>query len=192
LPTLAAVRPHLAEVAALLPALTALTAIVGFIGVFTSVMIYVDTRRPFWAASLTAPKFFGTTLTLGSVAAAFAFAWTGAGQPALVAIAAATALRAGLFLWEQIVQRHPGAHRAPAVARATRTVQRFLPWAPQTSMALFAGSLLAGVVAMIAHGTPSTVAIGLALGATFAASLLERFCFFSTCPAPRMPGGVSA
>ena len=38
--------------------------------VFCSAMIYVDTRRPSWASSLTFPRFFGSTFLLGSSAAA--------------------------------------------------------------------------------------------------------------------------
>jgi DMSO reductase anchor subunit len=43
--------------------LTQLSVIpVGLIAIFTSVMIYVDTRRTLWRLPLTAARFFGTTL----------------------------------------------------------------------------------------------------------------------------------
>ena len=42
-------------------------AIAGMLGVFCSVMIYHDTRRAFWHARYTAPKFFLSALLLGTV-----------------------------------------------------------------------------------------------------------------------------
>lgn len=42
-----------------------MAAAVGLMSVFCSVMVYVDTKRPFWAFSQTAPKFFGTSIVLG-------------------------------------------------------------------------------------------------------------------------------
>ncbi len=44
--------------------------IVGLLGVFCSVMIYHDTRRPLWNWRRGLPLFFGTTLVLGAAAAA--------------------------------------------------------------------------------------------------------------------------
>jgi len=40
-------------------------ASVGVSSVLCSVMVYVDTRRPFWVMTQTLPKFFGTALVLG-------------------------------------------------------------------------------------------------------------------------------
>lgn len=45
-------------------------ALVGVLSVFCSVMVYVDTHRPFWEMAQTAPKFFGTALVLGAAIAA--------------------------------------------------------------------------------------------------------------------------
>ena len=45
--------------------LGAMAAATGVFGVVCSVMIYVDTRRPFWNGPLTAAKFFLTMLVLG-------------------------------------------------------------------------------------------------------------------------------
>ncbi|MFZ4768236.1 MAG: DmsC/YnfH family molybdoenzyme membrane anchor subunit, partial [Roseimicrobium sp.] len=47
-----------------------IAAAVGLGSVFCSVMVYVDTRRPFWVMSQTAPRFFGTTVLLGLAMAA--------------------------------------------------------------------------------------------------------------------------
>jgi DMSO reductase anchor subunit len=40
-------------------------ALTGVLGISCSVMIYVDTRRPFWNATFTTVKFFGTAFVLG-------------------------------------------------------------------------------------------------------------------------------
>ena len=58
-------------------------------------------------------------------------------------------------------------------------------------MILLAFSMAAGVVAMYASLPVATVAAMMALASTFAAAVMERYCFFAACPAPRMPGGVS-
>jgi len=54
-------------------------------------------------------------------------------------------------------------------------------------VALFVLSSLAGFAAIV---FTHPVAAVLALTGTFASQVLERYCFFAACPAPRMPGGV--
>jgi formate dehydrogenase iron-sulfur subunit len=188
---LAVLHPWVGRVTAAIPWLAGMTAVVGLIGVFTSVMIYVDTRRPFWSARLTAPKFFGTTLALGSTAAALILAVLGEGRSASAAILIATAIRAGIFIGESFTQRHSSEQSAVTLRRATRTVQRLLPWVPGTLKTLFAVSMIYGLATVVAGQPLEIVTILMALGSTFAAMLIERFCFFSTCPTPRMPGGLS-
>lgn len=56
--------------AALLPIPAWPVALIGLVSVFCSVMVYVDTRRPFWIMAQTAPKFFGTVIVLGLAMAA--------------------------------------------------------------------------------------------------------------------------
>ena len=52
-------------------------AAMGLLAVFTSVMIYADTRRAFWALPLTAARFYGTSILLGLMAAATMMSWMG-------------------------------------------------------------------------------------------------------------------
>jgi DMSO reductase anchor subunit len=166
----------------LVPWIASASAMVGLAGVFTSAMIYIDTRRPFWSVRLTFPKFFGTTFTLGMTAAAVVQSCAGAEGSARVAIVLATIARAALLIWDS----------SQEVPRATRTMLRLLPWTPEAAMLLLALSMGAGVAAMFAPSPIATVANFAALASTFAGSLMERYCFFAACPAPRMPGGVAA
>ncbi|MEP6670860.1 MAG: DmsC/YnfH family molybdoenzyme membrane anchor subunit [Chthoniobacter sp.] len=182
----AVLEPLLAMVSALLPILGGVTAFVGLASVFTSVMIYVDTRRPYWGAAFTAPKFFGATFLLGCLGSAMVLELLGARKGALICIALATAMRVALFVWETAVQG------APAARRATRTVQRYLPWVPRAATVLFAASIMGCALAVVTDQPWTSAAMVVALGSTFSALLIERFCFFTTCPAPRMPGGVAA
>jgi Fe-S-cluster-containing dehydrogenase component/DMSO reductase anchor subunit len=159
-----------------------IAALVGLVGVLTSAMIYVDTRRPFWSMRLTIPKFFGTTFTLGITAAAAVLSYAGVENGARGAIIIATIARAILVIWDSTQD----------VPRATQTMLRLLPWTPEAAMILLALSMAAGVAAVFAPSPIATVEILVALASTFAGSLMERYCFFAACPAPRMPGGVVA
>ena len=47
-----------------------LAAALGVLGVFASAMVYIDTRRPFWSATLVSVKFAATVLLLGAGLAA--------------------------------------------------------------------------------------------------------------------------
>jgi DMSO reductase anchor subunit len=173
------------------PWLAGSVALVGLAGVVTSVMIYVDTHRAFWAARFTGPKFFGATLSLGAHAAALVLWISGAGGCARLAAGMGLILRVGLFAWETLLQRHASETAEHPAHRAMLTMRRFLPWIPRSSAALFAICILSALLAMLASRSPAITASGVAFAGTFAALVLERFCFFTTCPAPRMPGGVA-
>jgi len=58
--TLAAAVPFSSQLSALVSQLLPVAAALGSLGLFCSVMIYVDTRREFWRFAQTAPRFFGT------------------------------------------------------------------------------------------------------------------------------------
>src|SRR5260370_539804 len=58
--------PRFPFLAAWQTTLTCAAAMAGLLGVFTSAMVYVDTRRPFWSPRFAFVTFFGTTLLLGA------------------------------------------------------------------------------------------------------------------------------
>ena len=176
--TLTAIVVWIPPLRELLPFLCSATALLGAVGVFTSAMIYVDTRREFWRARLTVPKFFGAALLLGTTtAAAVLNAFHGATDAARFSAIAAMMIRTVLFAWE--VQNVDTA--------SARIVTGFRPWLPGSRLALFVLSSLAGFAAIALQHPVAPV---LALASTFASQVLERYCFFAACPTPRMPGGV--
>src|SRR5262249_8662704 len=75
------------------------TAGLGLLGIFCSAMIYVDTRRAFWNASLVFTRFFGAALLLGSAGCAATLAWLGS-PVAGPFILAAMMIQTALFGWE--------------------------------------------------------------------------------------------
>ena len=84
------------------PVLYQLAAVIGMGSVFCSSMVYIDTRRPCWAARRTHLKFFGTALLLGSVTTAALLALSGAPAAWVIAFTAtATVVRTALFFTER-------------------------------------------------------------------------------------------
>jgi DMSO reductase anchor subunit len=125
----------LALAALVFPAITLVAAAVGLAGLACSAMIYVDTRRHFWRAGQTFPRFFGTTAL---VAAGLLVPWAAA----LILIA--------LLAWELRT-------RAPddVSARLQRGPLRRL-------VAVRTGLGLAGAVLLAIGPGPGTLAVVLA------------------------------
>ena len=168
------------------------TAALGLAGVFCSAMIYVDTRRAFWSRELTFTKFFGTTFLLGAAGVVALLAWLVVPVPALplVAILAtvATLIRAALFGWEftgfqQALQDSTHVHHRPSLL--AWEFQRPLLYA---RIGLFAGAILFGLAPIMQAGPIAATCATLAFLLTFASQIIERFSFFTTVVAPRMPG----
>jgi DMSO reductase anchor subunit len=188
----AVVQPWLPMINALTPFAVGVTALTGLAGVFTSVMIYVDTRRPFWGLPVTATKFYGAAFLLGSLGSAIVFAFTGAKIAAVTAALAALAIRVALFAWDSYLPKISTGARAVALRYASRTMESHLPWTRAAVPALFLISLCATVGALLIDTPMAGGLLALAFVATFSALVIERFSFFAACPTPRMPGGVSA
>lgn len=169
------------------PALTGGAAALGLVAVFTSAMIYIDTRRPFWRSGLTFPRFYGATFTLGAAATTVILSMV---SPEVAAIAAWTtvAILAVTFAWE--MSRHSDAINNsddPAYDSA-RTLDRLLPRVIPVRGLLFLASSAALILA--ATTGASLMLSGLALAWLLTAQILERFVFFTTVIAPRMPRGI--
>ena len=153
-----------------------ITAMVGLIAVFTSAMIYIDTRRFWWSAPRTFVSFFGTVTKLGASGAA---AMTGD------AVCTALALASGAVLWflEPNVQR--------GAATSLRIVCERLT---SVSKAKRACALMAMGCQSLALMMPSLAFVlgPVAFVCSLVACVCERVIFFKAVDAPKMPGGVTA
>lgn len=144
---------------------------VGLLAVFTSVMIYHDTRRALWLFPRTALRFFGTTAAFAAIGQLI----THPNSSSTIILLAAT-----IFLKlipEILFLRH---HRSNL-------------WTPDAHSArLQLGPLRPIIIARIALALITIpVAIfqpWLALPILIAAEILERQLFFQSVQAPKMPG----
>jgi hypothetical protein len=133
---------------------------------------------------------------LGVTAAATVMAWMelfGAAHLAFafrVSMIVSIAVRTLLFGWELWRAWHGLRDTSNPCHRSEQTIRVLLPWLTPARLALFFLATFFSIVAIAASGAVSAIVMSLALVATFAAQLLERFSFFTAVTAPRMPGGV--
>lgn len=162
------------------------TFICGLLGVFTSVMIYHDTRRPFWEFPVTAIKFFGTVLGLASITYAVIGAAFDSAAPVavfltLVAFVAKLAMESLMLLSIKDLEMNPNKKTAALMLVTLRssTASRF-------------GLAVLGLVftAALLLRPDSWMFAVVALTCLLAAELLERSLFFRAVAAPKMPGGI--
>ncbi|HEX8371522.1 MAG TPA: DmsC/YnfH family molybdoenzyme membrane anchor subunit [Chthoniobacterales bacterium] len=145
------------------PFLLGATIVSGLAAVFTSCMIYVDTRRAFWSMPTTSLKFYGTAIGLGLAAAGFwnsSFALAGAGTLIVMFLAE-------LFLL-----------KSPAVSKP-----RAILFGPLQKLQITRALLL--VAALCTWQFPVAAFVALLL-----AQIIERGCFFMASAAPKMAGGI--
>ena len=167
------------------PVLYQMAAALGLGSVFCSAMVYIDTRRPCWAARRTHVKFFGTALLLGSVTTAALLTLSGAPPAWVIALtAAATAVRTVLLLAERRDLHRDLADAAGDCHRSARILTESLGDLHRLQGMLFWIATVSGLLALT--NPPALVLVSLL--ATFAAQLLERRLFFMSGAAPRMPG----
>jgi len=177
------------------------TVMTGLLGVFCSMMIYIDTRREFWRTSFTAVKFGLSTVLLG-LAGCLIFVSLQAyhsGSPA-----AYLPQLSGAIMGVALIKM---AHESAIFNR----LRKFAPLHPLRKSALlmvrelavptklrFLLGILGGVILPVVtlafsvdHGT--TLLLASAVGAlTLAAEGLERYLFFRAVVALKMPGGQAA
>jgi formate dehydrogenase iron-sulfur subunit len=166
-------------------ALTAATAAVGVLGLFCSSMIYVDTRREFWRAAQTFPRFFGSALVLG-LATLFAAAPT---QSHFFALFGSLLFK--LAIEARVLLPLDEDDDTPTAAR--KTAQMLLGPLHHAFSLRITTALLAVPALALAAATgqlpPSTGWLVLALA--LASELTERYLYFRAVVAPKMPGVVS-
>jgi formate dehydrogenase iron-sulfur subunit len=158
------------------------TTVAGLLSVACSAMIYIDTRRPSWAAPIVLTKFFGTTLLLGATASATLAAWFTPALAPMLAIVA-TIVRTALFAWESRNLLAPDSPRHRGALIALKLLAPLVA----ARMALFIVSTVFSLMAIFNIGQAAVIWGSIAFATTLTAQLLERHMFFITCTAPRMP-----
>lgn len=166
---------------------TLAAASVGLVGLFCSVMIYVDTRRGFWRFAQTGPRFFGAALVLG-VAVALAVR---ADAHALSWVLAAGML-VKLAVEARVMRPLDEEDESPTSGRQTARLLASKHLRSVAGLRIAAG-LLGGVAlpVAIAVGVVPVATAWLVLAVVLAGELAERYLFFRAVDAPKMPG-VSA
>ncbi|MEO6003268.1 MAG: DmsC/YnfH family molybdoenzyme membrane anchor subunit [Opitutus sp.] len=172
---LAWLRPQLAPVA----------AGVGVLGLFCSVMIYVDTRRVAWRFSQTAPRFFLAALNTGA-SASFALGFAPLHTALLLAFGTLAKLACEARVFRPLDEAEDDAPLTPALSTARILCGPLRGWAGmRVAVGLVAGLLVPALVltATIPQGGAIVVFVGVLL-----AELTERALFFRSVDAPKMPG----
>jgi len=175
-------------------------AVTGLAGVFSSMMIYRDTRRTFWRMKFTALKFTGTTLVLGpatillTMTLQSVFAPAIAAQPAFRHVVGllcgflAVAMTAKL-LWELTVFARLNDREWTDMKRTALLMSGALK---RATIPRFVCGALGGVMlpALVVFGVlPPVFATGI-LPLSLLGELLERYLFFTAVIPPKMPGGI--
>ncbi|HLX61333.1 MAG TPA: DmsC/YnfH family molybdoenzyme membrane anchor subunit [Planctomycetota bacterium] len=180
-------------------ALQATTILTGVAGVICSMMIYIDTRREFWKAPLTAVKFTLTTLVLGLAAMLFFAALKAYRADAPIATgikpvcAAIAALALFKMLHEGLIFRHlrKRAPYHPLKKSALLMVRELvLPMNLRFTLGAIGGVILP--LMLLGPGNRPGVALSFAAAVcafTLLTELLERSLFFRAVVALKMPGG---
>jgi formate dehydrogenase iron-sulfur subunit len=172
----------------LIPRTVFVSAFAGMAAVFASAMIYVDTRREFWRASLTFHGFFGSALLLGAAISASLLAFINpSSSAAWWSAVASLVIRTLLFLWRSCLERRSAHDSKHPAHRSALIMQRHLLWIPSAQNYLYLLSMAAGLLTATL-GNPAAAL--LAFVSTFLSQGIERYCFFATSPALRMPGGI--
>lgn len=162
------------------------TAAAAVVAVWCSVMVYVDTRRPFWSLTSVAVKFLGTMLLLGSALCAVIWSWSGMAHAAW-AIAFTLVCRWVLSLWEISGYRRALVDENCAWHKSARIMQKhFTRRIELRGLLLIATGLLVPV--MMAAGASVPWMLGLSLLLMFGSQLIERLYFFTAAAGSKMPG----
>ncbi len=171
---------------------TRITAVLGILSIACSAMIYIDTQRPFWAWPQVLPKFFGSVIVTGLIGGALLTVC----HKELVVLSTRL-LTAGLaaFLllavWELVGSLY-ALHRKQHLLRAANKIIWFrfthLAYLRITSVALVT------TLGLLINRLPAGFQFWLTLSIGILSSgwiLGERYIFFVSSVAPRMPGGVA-
>jgi Fe-S-cluster-containing dehydrogenase component/DMSO reductase anchor subunit len=189
----AAVKGWLPNATQFVPAVTGAAALAGLAAVFTSAMVYVDTKRALWSLRFVFTNFYGTTLLLGATFAAVSFALSGAAQRVTqTAALAALVIRGALFAWRRLHWRAALRDAGHPIHFNACIVRALIPWTMTARTVLFVSSTIFGLLALANVGGTMLVWACLAALTTFSSEIIVRYVFFVASTSKRMPGGFAA
>jgi DMSO reductase anchor subunit len=187
--------------------LSGIVVVIGLLAVFCSVMVYHDTRRPFWHVGWSGTKFFlttvllglSTTLLTGLIASAISLSLTVnqfmrmAGRNLLFWLLLTTLLKLSFeaLIFVNLKRRH----HTPLRRTADLMVGPLhLVTAARFTVGLIGGGAIPAIFfAFDRTETGLTIFAILAMFVlTLVGELLERRLFFTAVVAPKMPGGLEA
>jgi Fe-S-cluster-containing dehydrogenase component/DMSO reductase anchor subunit len=185
--TAARFAPHLESVAAL----------AGALGVFSSVMVYVATRREQWSGTRTGIKFLGTSIILGAASVFGVSVLTvpesslGRVNGALLFLVLSSSLVKGAFEVAELTHAREARHSplkrmACLMLGELRNVTLFRFCAGIVGGVLLPWAALSGTFASGSLRAPAAAMLVLLI----AGELAERYLFFSAAPSSRMPGSL--
>ena len=172
---------------------TRITAVVGILSIACSAMIYIDTQRPFWAWPQVLPKFFGSMIITGLMGGALLMV----GHRGLVVLFTRL-LTAGLVtflslaVWELAGSLY-GLHRKQHPLRAANKIIWFR--LPHVTYLRITDAALVIALGLLINRSPAGFQFWLTLSVCVLSLgwiLGERYLFFVSAVAPRMPGGVTS
>jgi formate dehydrogenase iron-sulfur subunit len=177
-------------------------AVTGLAGVFSSMMIYRDTRRTFWRMKFTSLKFTGTMVLLGPATILFTMTLQSLFASGIVTVPAfrgvivllcgfLTAATTTKLLWELTVFTHLKDRQWTEMKRTALLMSGLLKWA---TVQRFVCGALGGVLLpllVLFRALPPVFATGI-LPLSLLGELLERYLFFTAVIPPKMPGGIAS
>ena len=178
-------------------AVATLAAFAGLTTVACSAMIYVKTRRDFWSASRSFPKFFGTTLLLGVAVTMAVLSFT---KPlGSVFIASGVSLIA-VTLAKLGFERHIFAHLVDEESAAqtplnktARLLANELTGLVRVRIACGAiGGVVVPLIMLVQIESEVTLLAIVSAVLCVAGEFLERYLFFTAVVTQKMPGGVAS
>ena len=162
------------------------TAVAALVAVLCSVMVYVDTRRPFWSLPMTLGKFGGTMLLLGGCVCAAVWIWFGV-TAVYWAMGIKVALRWMLSIWEISRFRMALQDETCPWHKSARVMQKHLSHHLELrGLSLVMTGLVIPV--MISAGASAPWMLLTSLLMTFGSQLIERYYFFTAAAGSKMPG----
>ncbi len=161
-------------------------AVAAVVAVWCSVMVYVDTRRPFWSLKNVAGKFLGTMGLLGAGLCAVVWSLTDVAVLSW-AMVCLIAFQWSLSIWELTNYRRALDDETCPWHKSARIMHKLLPLHLEVrGVFLMLTGLLIPV--LIGAGTSKPWMLALSQLLIFTSQLIERRYFFTAAAGPKMPG----